>query len=209
MSSRLTAPAAETAETAARRPGGPVAATLADNAAEAGRPDGALAGPYRPVLATLAYAVDQERGKVLLIFKDSDRGDTELTKYNGVGGKLEPGENVVAGMRREFTEETGLEAVRHRLRGTVSWPGFGPGGESWFGFIFRVDAWSGELLKRTREGRLEWLDLDRLVNLDLPLWPGDRYFLPLVFDPAVAMFHGVLPYEGGQPVGWDVEVIPA
>jgi 8-oxo-dGTP diphosphatase len=160
-------------------------------------------------LATLAYAVDAERRKVLLIFKDSDRGDTALTKYNGVGGKLEPGENVAAGMRREFTEETGLTAVEYQLRGTVSWPGFGPDGESWFGFVFRVDAWSGTPLQRTREGRLEWFDLDRLVNFDLPLWPGDRYFLPLVFDPAVAQFHGVLPYQDGQPVGWDVEVTPA
>jgi 8-oxo-dGTP diphosphatase len=165
--------------------------------------------PYTPVLATLAYAVDKVRNQVLLIYKDSDRGDTTLSKYNGVGGKLEPGENIVAGMRREFTEETGLEALTYELRGTVSWPGFGPGGESWFGFVFRVDTWCGDVLKRTHEGRLEWFDLDRLVGFDLPLWPGDRYFLPLVFDPQVAMFHGVLPYENGEPVSWDVEILPA
>jgi 8-oxo-dGTP diphosphatase len=157
----------------------------------------------------LAYAVDRRRGQVLLIFKDSRQGDTELTKYNGVGGKLEPDENVAAGMRREFAEETGLTATRYSLRGTVSWPGFGPNGESWFGFVFRVDAWSGQLVTESREGRLEWHSLDRLLSGELPLWPGDRHFLPLVFDPQVAMFHGVLPYQDGQPVSWDVEIVPA
>ncbi|MDR1806923.1 MAG: 8-oxo-dGTP diphosphatase [Propionibacteriaceae bacterium] len=165
--------------------------------------------PYTPVLATLAYAVDRANNKVLLIFKDSKHGDTELTKYNGVGGKLEPGENVVAGMRREFTEETGLVATDYRLRGTVSWPGFGPDGESWFGFIFLVEGWTGDQLKYSVEGKLTWYDLDRLLSLDLPLWPGDRYFLPLVFDEQVEAFHGVLPYEHGEPVSWDVTVIPA
>ena len=165
--------------------------------------------PYTPVLATLAYAVDRATNRVLLIFKDSRRGATELTKYNGVGGKLEPGETVVAGMCREFQEETGLEVKRHRLRGTVSWPGFGANGESWFGFIFRVDEWAGELVHDSREGQVGWFDLDRLLDLDLPLWPGDRYFLPLVFDEAIEQFHGVLPYDNGQPVDWRVDIVPA
>jgi 8-oxo-dGTP diphosphatase len=165
--------------------------------------------PYQPVLATLAYAFDAARRRVLMIYKDSRLGDTERSKYNGVGGKLEPGENVVAGMRREFTEETGLTATVHSLRGTVSWPGFGPNQESWFGFVFRVDAWTGRLLEHSPEGRLEWVDLDRVLSSELPMWPGDRHFLPLVFDPTVASFHGVLPYENGRPVGWEVDLTPA
>jgi 8-oxo-dGTP diphosphatase len=164
---------------------------------------------YRPVLATLAYAFDADRRRVLMIYKDAALGDTERSKYNGVGGKLEPGENVVAGMRREFTEETGLTATVYSLRGTVSWPGFGSDQESWFGFVFRVDAWTGQVLEQSAEGRLEWIDLDRLLGLDLPMWPGDRHFLPLVFDPQVSSFHGVLPYDNGQPVGWEVDLVPA
>jgi len=184
---------------------------------EARPPSGSVPGPpvghragsaYTPVLATLAYAVDRSTNQVLLIFKDSGRGDTALSKYNGVGGKLEPGETVVAGMLREFTEETGLTATRHRLRGTVSWPGFGANGESWFGFVFRVDEWTGQLAGRPSEGHVGWFSLDRLLNLELPLWPGDRHFLPLVFDDAVEQFHGVLPYENGQPVEWKVDVVP-
>ena len=34
------------------------------------------------------------------------------------------------------------------------------------------------------------------------MWPGDRHFLPLVFGGDARQFHGVMPYENGQPVGW-------
>ena len=40
---------------------------------------------------------------------------------------------MVAGVRRELREEAGIEATSLRLRGTISWPGFGAGGEDWFG----------------------------------------------------------------------------
>ena len=51
-----------------------------------------------------------------------------------------------------------------------------------------------------REGDLVWVDVDRI--LELPLWEGDRFFLPLVFDPAAPPFHGVMPYSGGKPQAW-------
>ena len=50
------------------------------------------------------------------------------------------------------------------------------------------------------EGELAWVELDRV--LQLPLWEGDRYFLPIVFDLAAAQFHGIMPYRNGQPVSW-------
>ena len=36
----------------------------------------------------------------------------------------------------------------------------------------------------------------------LPMWEGDRYFLPLVFDHDPRLFHGFMPYANGLPVGW-------
>jgi len=35
------------------------------------------------------------------------------------------------------------------------------------------------------------------------MWPGDRFFLPMVFDQDPKAFHGVMPYCHGQPTGWD------
>jgi 8-oxo-dGTP diphosphatase len=157
--------------------------------------------PYTPVLATLAYILSPDALRVLLIHRNRRPEDPHFGKYNGLGGKLERGEDVVACLRREVREEAGIECDNLQLRGTVSWPGFGRGGEDWFGFLFRVDSWSGELRRENDEGTIEWVEVARV--LELPLWEGDRYFLPFVFERASRQFHGVMPYRDGRPVSWN------
>src|SRR5204862_3090978 len=99
--------------------------------------------PYTPILATLGFLLSPDGRRVLLVHRNRRPGDAPFGKYNGLGGKLEADEDVVAGMRREVREESGLECEELVLRGPVSWPGFGKGGEHWFGFIFRIDRTRG------------------------------------------------------------------
>lgn len=162
---------------------------------------------YRPILATLGYVVSADRARVLLIHRNRRPTDAHFGKYNGVGGKLERDEDVVAGMRRELREEAGLDCAMPHLRGTISWPGFGKQGEDWFGFVFLIDQWTGTPLDGNAEGSLSWVAVVDLLGL--PLWEGDRFFLPLVFDPTIAQFHGVMPYCDGRPVGWTCSIVPA
>ena len=161
--------------------------------------------PYTPILATLGYVLSPDRRRVLMVHRNARPGDQHLGKYNGLGGKVERDEDVVAGMRREIREEAGIECDALQLRGTISWPGFGRGGEDWFGFLFLVTAHSGEPFGSNPEGTLEWIEVDRL--LELPLWEGDRLFLPLVFDDDPRAFHGVMPYREGRMVSWAVSRI--
>ncbi|ACL24334.1 MULTISPECIES: NUDIX hydrolase [Chloroflexus] len=156
--------------------------------------------PYTPILATLGYVLSPDRQSVLMVHRNARPEDQHLGKYNGLGGKLERDEEIVAGMQRELREEAGITALELTLRGTVSWPGFGKNGEDWFAFIFLITRFDGEPPTRNVEGTLEWVPLARIM--DLPLWPGDRYFLPLVFDDDPRPFHGVMPYANGQPVAW-------
>jgi 8-oxo-dGTP diphosphatase len=129
------------------------------------------------------------------------RGDDHhLGKYNGLGGKLEANEDVATGMRREIREEAGIECLDLTLRGTISWPGFGKRGEDWLGFVFVVTRFSGTPLERNPEGALEWVAIDRMGAL--PMWEGDRHFLPLVFDADPRPFHGFMPYRQGRMVSW-------
>lgn len=160
--------------------------------------------PYTPILATLGFVMSPDGRRVLLVHRNRRPGDAQLGKYNGLGGKVEPGEDVVAGMRREILEESGLICDSLVLRGTVSWPGFGAGGEDWFGFLFRVDHYEGEPWAENDDGPLSWVEVERV--LELPLWEGDRHFLPLVFGGG-PQFHGVMPYRDGQPVGWTYSVL--
>ena len=103
-------------------------------------------------------------------------------------------------MRREIREEAGIECEALDLRGTISWPGFGKGGEDWLGFVFLVGRFRGTPLERNAEGALEWIELGRLG--ELPMWEGDRHFLPLVFDADPRPFHGVMPYRDGRMQSW-------
>lgn len=161
--------------------------------------------PYTPIVATLGYVLSPDRRAVLMIHRNARPGDQHLGKYNGLGGKVEPDEDVVSGMRRELREEAQIEVTGLTLRGTVSWPGFGKHGEDWLGFIFVITAFEGDPPSRNSEGELEWVSVERL--LDLPLWPGDRYFLPLLFSDDPRQFHGVMPYRDGQPVSWSYSLI--
>ena len=144
---------------------------------------------------------------MLLVHRNRRPDDPHQGKYNGLGGKLEPGEDIVAGMKREIHEEAGLECLRLRLRGTISWPGFGKQGEDWFGFIFIIDQWQGTPRTENAEGPLSWLPIEHLLDGSLPLWEGDRYFLPLVFDASVPQFHGVMPYQDGKPLSWNYHTL--
>ena len=156
--------------------------------------------PYTPIVATLGYVLSPDGGQVLMIHRNARADDQHLGKYNGLGGKLDPGEDVLSGMCREIREEAGIECEALSLRGTLSWPGFGRGGEDWLGFIFLVTRFSGTPLSSNPEGTLEWVPTDALDRL--PLWEGDRHFLPLVFDADPRPFHGVMPYRDGRMQCW-------
>lgn len=156
--------------------------------------------PYTPIVATLGYVLSPDRSQVLLIHRNARPEDQHLGKYNGLGGKIERDEDVVAGMRREIFEEAGIQCEALSLRGTISWPGFGRNGEDWLGFVFVITEFSGTPFTANPEGTLEWVPVARIM--ELPLWDGDRNFLPLVFDEDRREFHGVMPYRDGKMVSW-------
>jgi 8-oxo-dGTP diphosphatase len=161
--------------------------------------------PYTPILATLGYLLSPDGRRVLLVHRNRRPDDAHFGKYNGLGGKVHAGEDVVACLRREVREEAGLECEEVVLRGTVSWPGFGKHGEDWFGFVFRIDRWRGTPRTENPEGALEWVEVEHVLTL--PLWEGDRHFVPLVFEQSDRQFHGVMPYRDGRPVSWTYSLI--
>jgi 8-oxo-dGTP diphosphatase len=160
---------------------------------------------FTPVLATLGYVLSADAARVLMIHRNTRPDDVHFGKYNVLGGNVEPGEDVAAAMRRELREEAGITAVKMVLRGTLSWPGFGKGGEDWFGFVFRIDRWDGEPYTANPEGTLEWVPIAALPTLNL--WEGDRHWLDMVFRPAARTFHGVMPYKDGVMQSWSVSYL--
>ena len=156
--------------------------------------------PYCPIVGTLGYVLSPDKQNVLLVHRNARPEDDQLGKYNGLGGKMEMNEDIVECMKREIYEEAGIECIEMRLRGTVNWTNFGPKGENWLGFIFLIDAFEGDIKMQNDEGELHWIPINKMN--DLPIWDGDRLFLPLVFDSDQRIFHGYMPYDFDRPIGW-------
>lgn len=155
---------------------------------------------YKPILATLAYIVSPDGLNVLLVHRNKREDDIHFGKFNGLGGKIEPGEDIISSVKREIHEESGLKVEKMLLRGTINWPGFGKEGQDWFGFIFRVDGYSGDLTAENNEGSLEWVAIENLDSVNM--WESDRVWLPMVFEKNSPPFHGVAPFENGKMISW-------
>src|SRR5690606_30225437 len=53
--------------------------------------------PYTPIVATLGYVLSPDGEHCLMVHRNARPGDNHLGKYNGLGGKIEPDEDVMAG----------------------------------------------------------------------------------------------------------------
>lgn len=147
-------------------------------------------------LATLCYIENQ--GKTLMLYRNKKENDYHEGKYNGLGGKFESGESPEECAIREVWEESGLNVENMILKGTITFPLF-DGKDDWYVFLFQIDKFSGKLID-SPEGRLDWIDNDKL--LDLPLWEGDKIFLPWLKKRG--FFSAKFNYIKGKLQNWTV-----
>ena len=124
--------------------------------------------------------------------------DVHHGKWNGLGGKLIPGETPEQCAVREIWEESGLKVVSMQLKGLLTFPKFALD-EDWYAFVFVVDDFEGEL-KESPEGFLKWIENEKLC--DLALWEGDRFFLPWLDQPG--FFSAKFIYEDGHYIDHEV-----
>ena len=149
-------------------------------------------------LATLCYV--RKDNKTLMIHRIKKENDMHEGKWNGLGGKFESGETPEECARREVLEESGLIAEMLEMKGFLTFPMF-DGKKDWYVFVFVIDVFSGSLID-SPEGKLSWIDNDKL--LDLNLWEGDRHFLKWLDQDGI--FSAKFNYEGGKLLSYHVDI---
>lgn len=119
---------------------------------------------------TLCYI--EKEGMYLMLHRVKKKHDINHDKWTGVGGKFENGETPEECVIREVREETGLEIVKFRLRGIITFLSDIYEGE--YMYLFTADGFAGEV-KECNEGVLKWVKIKDVP--ELPIWEGDRLFL--------------------------------
>ena len=147
-------------------------------------------------LATLCYV--RRDGQTLMIHRVKKDNDMHQGKWNGLGGKLNPGESPDECAVREIYEESGLRVRDPQLKGLLTFPAFAKD-EDWYVFVYVAKDFEGELID-SPEGDLRWVDDADLTSLNL--WEGDPIFLPWLDKPGV--FSGKFTYKDGKLVSHDV-----
>jgi 8-oxo-dGTP diphosphatase len=102
--------------------------------------------------------------KGLLLIKGAPTKRVWPNKYNGIGGHVEAGENILTAAVREVKEETGLTLTTLNLRAIITVDTGQPVGICLF--IFRGEADAVETVAGP-EGALQWVPLDEVGQLDL------------------------------------------
>ena len=118
---------------------------------------------YLVVPRTLCFITYRDK---ILLLRGNPNKRIWPNLHNGIGGHVEPDEDVYTAALREIREETGLRVTHLTLRGIVNvWPDRRTDTGVML-FVFAAQAHTQEVLP-SDEGELVWVDKERIGELEL------------------------------------------
>ena len=124
-------------------------------------------------LTTLCYI--ENENQYLMLHRIRKKNDVNHDKWIGVGGKFEHGESPEECLLREVKEETGYTLTSWKDRGIITFV-YGEDIVEYMS-LYTADQYEGTQID-CDEGMLEWVDKDKISELNL--WEGDRIFFRLL-----------------------------
>ena len=126
---------------------------------------------------TLCFPVDT-KGRILLGRKKRGFG---VSKWNGFGGKIEPGETFRQCAVRELQEETGLQTKAEDLElvGLLDFRFTAEPELNHLGYVYFVRQYEGHIVE-TDEMEPQWFFADTLPYDEM--WKGDRTWIPMILS---------------------------
>ncbi|MBX4205272.1 MAG: 8-oxo-dGTP diphosphatase [Candidatus Doudnabacteria bacterium] len=113
--------------------------------------------------------------QILLGFKKRGFG---AGRWNGFGGKLKPGEDLLTACRRELLEESGLTAIECEKKAIMHFR-FMDDTDEIEVHLFEVKEFTGEPVE-TEEMRPQWFYKNE-IPFD-KMWPDDRFWFPYFLE---------------------------
>ena len=102
----------------------------------------------------------KDKNKILV----QDRAKKDWPGISFPGGHVEKRESIIAAVKREFFEETGLKIENPKICGIKQWQSDEE--TRYIVLFFRADKFSGEL-RSSEEGEVFWIEREELSNYKL------------------------------------------
>lgn len=127
-------------------------------------------------ITNMVMVEDKKTGKVLV--------QERVKSWTGIsfpGGHVEHGESFVDSAIREVREETGLEIKNLESCGVIHWS-HSERKNRYIVFLYKTSDFSGNLLEETEEGKVFWVDIKDIYNLNLS--QNFEKYIPMFFNDA-------------------------
>jgi 8-oxo-dGTP diphosphatase len=142
---------------------------------------GVFTNRYQVIPRTLIFLMSEDE---VLLLKGAPTKRLWANLYNGIGGHVEPGEDILSSARRELKEETGLVVEHLWLCGSVLIDASDQTGIALF--VFKGAYAQGEMVN-SKEGNLEWVRISGINSL------------PLVEDLVTILPRVIAMHAGDEP----------